>query len=291
MPTEATACRVIDVPAAQYHADEVGYEGPALSASIASTLIRKSPFHAYLAHPKLGGQRDEPSDEMRRGTVIHALLLGTAGEYAIIDAENFRTKAAQEQRDAAFVAGQTPILRRELDSYRLVAETIRVQLRDRHGIELTGESERVYLWTEPTKFGPVRCRGRLDHVLFAEDAAAIIDVKTCRSAHPQSCERHVTDYGYDIQRAAYLSAVEKRRPDLAGRIEYLWVFAEELPGYNVALTVAEASGEVRELGERRWARACETWWKCLNEGGWPGYAEGRVRLEAPPWELKSEGMV
>jgi hypothetical protein len=78
-------------------------ETPRLSPSVASILLRRSPLHAWHYHRLLGGVRREPTASMENGTLLHHLVLvgGDSDKLAIIDAENFRTKAAQELRDAA----------------------------------------------------------------------------------------------------------------------------------------------------------------------------------------------
>lgn len=279
--------RLIDMDATAYHADLIGDE-PTLSASVASTMIRSSPYHAWLRHPKLGGTPRETTPEMDRGSIIHGLVFGTPVDALVIDADNYRGKAAQEARDYARDCGRVPVLAREMESFRAVAEAIGGAL-DKVGVQLSGESEKVAVWEESSEAGPVQCRGMLDHLSIDPDSATIFDLKTCRSAHPRACERHIIEYGYDIQRAAYVSAVEKIHPELAGRIRFVWLFVEEVDSQGkpgVVLTVAEASGAMRELGESRWCRAVETWAKCLRSNEWPAY--GSVRLDAPDWALKEE---
>lgn len=277
----------LSMSAAEYHADPC--PTPSLSSSVAHTLVNKSPLHAWLEHPKLGGVREEASAGQAHGTLIHALVLGTGLDCVeVIDAQNYRTKAAQESRDAAIEAGKTPILRRELDDARAVAADISEELAER-GISLTGQSEQVAMWEEQTEAGPILCRGMLDHVILSADSAIILDLKTRRSAHPKACAAHVLDYGYHVQRAAYVSAVEKIRPDLAGRVDFLWLFVEELPvgsPKRVVLTVARPDGLMREIGEAKWKQACERWAACLASGNWPAYSEDAVMLEAPAWAAK-----
>lgn len=290
MTTTERPARLVEMDAAAYHADLIA-DAPTLSASVASTLIRSSPYHAWLRHPKLGGTPRESTQEMDRGTILHGLVFGTLDRESVkvIEADNYRTKAAQDARDYARDRGAIPVLSREMDGYRALADAIGEAMAV-SGIRLDGESEKVALWEEECELGPVQCRGRLDHVTIGIDSATIYDLKTCRSAHPRACERHVIEYGYDIQRAAYVSAIERIHPDLAGRVRFVWLFVEEVespagkPG--VVLTVAEASGAMRELGESRWRRAVEKWAKCLLSNKWPAY--GTVRLDAPDWALKEE---
>src|SRR5687767_12481495 len=81
-------------------------ETPSLSASIAHTLVSKSPIHAWMQHPRLGGRGKKPTRAMDLGSVVHALLLGAGKEYCVIRApdgepeyEDFKKKAAREARD------------------------------------------------------------------------------------------------------------------------------------------------------------------------------------------------
>ena len=249
--------------ATSYHSDCCSR--PSLSASIAHRLLSASPYHAWLAHPKLGGVRREPTREMERGTIIHGIVLGQPDELVVIQAADYRTKAAQQQRDDARANGMTPILASEYDGIVTAAYAIGDALRA-EGIELSGQSEAVAVWEEQTASGPILCRGMMDHVL--QERALIYDLKTCSSAHPKAIQRSIIDHGYDVQWAAYTSAFRKLRPDLAGREQFVWLFVEELPEgspQRVALTVAKPSGLMRELGEWKWRRlrTLSTWsWAC-----------------------------
>lgn len=279
--------KFIEIDAANYHADQVGATVPTLSASVAGTLVKKSPKHAWRQHPALGGRGRvrKSSDEQAQGTLIHALVLGKGlDQVEIIDAKDYRSKAAQELRDSAEAAGKTPILVHKLAPMQKTAYDIVAAIEDA-GFNLGGISEAVATWTEDTEAGPVLCRGMMDHVHVSD--GVIIDLKTCHNAHPRSCESHILEYGYDLQRAAYVSALGKINPDVEGRIVYKWVFAEIDGGELIDVSIAEASGTLRELGAARWKRACETWAVCLRDNYWPGYG-GAVLLEAPVYAMKEE---
>lgn len=261
-----------------YHTDPC--PEPSLSSSIAHVLVTRSPLHAWHLHPKLGGGVGRRSAAMDRGSLIHKLLLGRGARIAVIDADDYRTKAAREERDAARATGKIPVLAHEWDEARRVAEIIRTRI-EGFGFRLDGESEVCIRWQEPAVGGPVWCRCLLDHVKLAE--AHILDVKTSRSARPDDAARSVVSYGYDIQRAAYVRALETARPELAGRVKYTLLFVETEPPY--AVTPARLDGVLRERGDRLWTRAVHTWATCLRSGEWPAYVDRPVYLEAPPWVL------
>ena len=279
-------CFLTDIPAAEYHADDIGAPRVTLSASIAHEIVAKSPLHAWMRHPKLGNGPRESTTAMDRGTRIHALVLGTPLELSVILADDYRTKAAQAQRDAAREQGLIPILARELDEDSEAARCIVEQLKAK-GVVLPGNKEAVAVWEESATGVPVLCRGMMDHV----DSQYIDDLKTCASAHPDKLARRCTEYGYHIQAAAYLSAIGKIHPSLAGRIRFRWLFAEILDTAGTKLpraivTVAHPSGAMLELGAALWQRAIDTWSRCLAEDRWPGYAESEAALDPPPWAMR-----
>lgn len=278
--------RILDCTDDEYFADPL--PTPSLSQSVAHTLLAESPYHAWLQHPKLGGVGRTATKSQDNGSLVHALLLGAGKELTIIDAKDFRSKAAQEERDAARAAGKVPVLRHDAADALVIVADIKRGLEEL-GVRLSGASELKVAWTEETSLGPVLCRGMLDHVII--DRGVIFDVKTCKSAHPRACTSHIIEYGYHVQSAAYRSWLRQFRPALSGRESFTFLFVEELPEGSprrAVITPIELNGQFRELGERRWARACETWAACLKSNTWSGYADRVVTLEAPKWALANE---
>jgi len=260
-----------------YHADPAPIS---LSASIAHTLVSKSPAHAYHAHPRLGaGERKAATREMDRGSLIGMLLLGTGPTIVPVDADDWRTKAAKEVRDAAREKGWLAVLKGDLDEAVALAQRLKDKLRVR-GVEFTGQSEVTVVWNDDG----VLCRGRLDH--WREDIATIFDVKFYASAQPEAFSRAMVTNGLDIQRAAYVRAVEYLRPDLAGRVKFVDIVIESSAPHPI--TLIECAGSMRELGERRWKRARDLWAQCMETGAWGEYATGTAFAEAPPWALADD---
>jgi hypothetical protein len=66
----------------EYHKD---LDGPTLSQSTAHTLIARSPYHAWLYHPRLGGKQREATKEMDLGAIVHELLLGKGRGFAVAE--------------------------------------------------------------------------------------------------------------------------------------------------------------------------------------------------------------
>ncbi|AMV24550.1 exonuclease VIII [Gemmata sp. SH-PL17] len=277
---------IVDMTAAEYHRDPC--PSPSLSASIAKVLLNESPLHAWLKHPKFGGLRGEATEEMDSGTIVHEMLLGKGPVVEVLHFKDYRTDAAKAARDAARAEGLIPVLVHKYESLAAIARDLVTEIQ-LAGFDLAGfRTEAPVFWYEETGLGPVLCRGMMDAVRI--QAGAILDLKnTC--ADPKKFAKKAIDFGYDIQFAAYTSALRKLNPEIAGREDFVWLLAEELPEgapKRVALTVARPDGTLREHGRSRWKRACELWAKCLQTGHWPAYATEPVQIEAPVWALKEE---
>ncbi|HYR45035.1 MAG TPA: hypothetical protein VER98_18535, partial [Terriglobia bacterium] len=118
---------IYTISADEYHADCC--PTPSLSASIATILIQQSPLHAKSAHPRL---TENPVREEERhldlGRLCHALMLEGDDIAVVIEADNYRTRAAQEARDAARSIGKCPLLAKEMVEVREMMLECRAQL-------------------------------------------------------------------------------------------------------------------------------------------------------------------
>lgn len=273
----------LDVPESKYHADDFGDE-LRLSVSIAQSLILESESHAFLRHPKLGGQPFTPTTEMDRGTVIHELLLGTGRGIRVVECDDWKKKKSQEERDAARDIGLVPLTRPQYEAAKEAAGVLREKLRAR-GFPLAGKSEVTLLWEEQASNGAtVYCRGRLDHL---EANGEFYDLKVTGDANPKTITRgHLTRMGYDIQGHAYTRGLERACPEFQGRAKFALLFCEPVAPY--CITEIRFGGSLRELGERRWRRAVDRWERCLRTGEWRDYTNEPVYAEATNWELDAE---
>ncbi len=276
------SARLIDISPDEYHADPC--DTPSLSSSIAKTIITRSAFHAWREHPKLGGERRGPSKAMDAGSLIHSLVLDGGTGLRVIDADDYRTTAAKDARTAAQEQGFVPVLRNAIDSMRKAAERIASRLAGRD-INLDGRSGAVIVWEERSRHGPVQCRAMLDHLW---PTGQYLELKTIATADQPTCERQAFNLGYDIQLAAYTSAVEHLLPNMTGRIDPLIAFAEvDEPN---CVSVFRINESLAELGRRRWRRAVETWAECLHTNTWHEY-QPRTQigyLSAPGWAASRE---
>jgi hypothetical protein len=263
-----TAARILDVSPDEYHSLTQ------FNVSTAKVLIERSPLHAKTLHGK------EPTKVMDFGTVAHTLILGKGKRFEVLDFEDYRTKDAKAARDAVRAEGKVPILGPDYDRADALAERVSVELVKR-GIKLDGQSEVALEWEET---GGVMCRCMFDHVWL--DRGVILDLKITGNAAPSSVERTSEQLGYAIQAAAYRRALAALRPDLAGKIDFLFAFAENDEPF--AMNICRPDGVFREIGDRRWERAVRDWQHCTTTNQWPDYGAGINTISAPPWALNRE---
>lgn len=294
MSGEITAPGIYDLEPQQYHADPCPV--PSLSSSIARTLIRRSPLHAYAAHPRLGATDEHrPTRAMDDGTAVHSLLLdkgaavvplasvyGPKHKRAGQPVTDFATKEAQEERDALREAGHQPVLAHRLPELRRCAAAIARNLRfhqDGAAFFSPGRDEAVVVWEEDG----IWLRAMIDR-LPDDPHEAPYDLKTTAlSAAPGGWERRLqTEYAF--QDAFYrrgLKAVRGIQPP-----PMRFVVAEIDPPHGVAVMCAAPS--LQEIANAEVDRAIRLWRKCIAEDFWPGYPPFTAHIEAPTWMLTQQ---
>jgi len=262
---------------AKYHADSYP---PSLSSSIAKVLLTASPAHAYDIHPALGARPRTGSATQDRGNLLHALLLGTEQSmFAPQEADNYRKKEARDARDEAIASGKIPVLPHELEEAKAMADAFRKGM-DAFGLSLSGGHKELACFWEQSG---VQCRAMLDYL--DDDKRLIIDLKSTCDANPDSLQRAIPRWGYDIQAHAYRTAVHAITGD-SRPPEWLWIFCETSPPYVVTPLVPSES--MNQLGRMRWERAVGIWQRCLESGKWPGYVEQVEPKQANEWAMARE---
>lgn len=270
---------ILDLTADAYHADLVGGR-PTLSASIAHVLCSRSPAHAREAHPRLNP--DYVREDKRtydRGVAAHALFLEGRDAVTVVDAADWRTKDAREQRDAAYDAGRVPLLAHELGEVEAMVQALREQTDpNRHAARPPLFDRGKPEVTLVGELDGVMCRARLDWL--RDDCDAIDDMKTTsRSAHPEAYSRALFGVGGDVQAAFYVMLAER----LFG-VEpmFRWTVIETAPPY--ALSVITPGADVLMIGRKKVGFALDVWRRCLSSGVWPAYEPDVVEATLPAWE-------
>jgi hypothetical protein len=272
---------IYTIPAADYHADPC--PEPSLSCSIAKMLCFSSALHAHHAHPRLNPSAEpENGEHFDIGTAAHALLLEGVNTIALIDAADWRTKAAKEARDLARAAGKVPLLAHVAQDVIAMIEAFRGQL-DQHrdgGAEMFtgGEPEQTAIWLE----GDVWCRARLDWI--RADPYAIDDYKTTSgSANPEKWARTMFDAGHDLQAAWYLRGLRAITGDrLDDPAAFRFAVQETFAPY--AVSVIALNPDAMFLAEKKCEYALEQWREAMASHDWRGYPRRTAYATLPAWE-------
>ena len=272
---------IYSIPAADYLADPC--PEPSLSCSLAKMLCASSALHAFYAHPRLNPRAEsETGDHFDVGTAAHALLLEGRDTMVIIDAPDWRTKAAKEQRDAARDAGLTPLLAHVAKDVVAMVGALRDHLHlhtDGGALMFTdGHAEQTLIWREDD----VWCRARLDWL--RTDRSAIDDYKTTGvSANPDVWARTMFNAGHDLQAAWYLRGLRAITGEpLDDPAFFRFAVQETSPPY--AVSVIALNPDAMFLAEKKCLYALEQFREALASGDWRGYPRRTAYATLPAWE-------
>jgi hypothetical protein len=275
---------IYNLPVDAYHGDP-SENGPSLSASIANTLLNRSPLHAWTSHPRLNPDYSpEVDDKFDIGTVVHALLLQGIDVMEVLAFPDYKTNAAKEARDLARSHGRVPILVKNAHRVEEMCEAVVKQIArlECEPLPLTeGKPEQTIVWEEQG----VMCRARIDWL--HDDMSAIDDLKTTsRSANPDAWSRNLYAYGCDVQAAFYLRGLNQIVDPASAGVGYgtqwRWLVVETTPPY--ALSVVTPGPDVLALADAKVDYALATWKRCLETDTWPGYPRRVATAELPAWE-------
>lgn len=265
---------IYDIPDAEYHADPV--PGGSLSFSSSKRLLppySPAQFDYERKHPP------EPTHAFDVGHAAHKMVLGIGPQIVAVDAENWRTNAAKEQREAIRANGGVPLLLEDYHTVIAMADALRAHpvagalFRDADGI-----AEASLFWKDDPS-GVIR-RSRLDWLPNPGRRRTIIaDYKTALSAHPEKFAKAAMDYGYHQQTAWYLDAATALK--IADDPAFVYVAQEKTPPYLVS--VIELDVMAVRIGRMLNRRAIDLYAHCTKTGRWPGYSEDVELVSLPGW--------
>ncbi len=254
--------------------------GPSISSSGLRTIEAKTPLHYYATSYLNPDRVEQPAnDAFDFGRAAHTLLLGDTGfrdEFAIRPAEfkDFRTKAAQEWRDAARAAGKTVLTVDDLTVIKAIAANL-----DAHPLArdlLRGQVEQSIVFKDAAT--DIWVKSRPD-VLPADGIVA--DLKTTTDASPDAVRKSILNFGYPMQGAVVGMAMKAVLGiDMTA---FALVFVEKTAPY--AVSVVEVDLDWIAYASRQVRRALDTFAKCIETNTWPGY-EGEPVVYMPDWLRK-----
>lgn len=270
----------LDIASADYFADPCSETS--LTQSIASVLLDKSPRHAALRHPRLNPAWEPYEDtKFNIGNAAHKLLIGRGKELVVVEADDWRTKAAKEQRDEAHAAGKVAILAHQHKTASDMASSLCEQISAMPQVCLAFDE---------------RCGGHGEVVIIAEYEGVILrsmvdwlhsptelhDLKTTgKSASPDNLPYVMADGGWDLQAAIQERILDVLDQDGRGRRHHYFYLQENEDPYEV--TVCELPESVMTIGRAKLDRAIGIWRTCMASNRWPGYARVVHQPSYPPY--------
>lgn len=266
---------VYDIPDAVYHADPV--PGGSLSSHGARLLLPPS-CPALFRHYRENRRPDKPTFDF--GHAAHRLVLGAGADLVVVDADDWRTKAAREEQQQAYAAGKTPLLKKDMAVVEDMAAAILAHpVASALFTPSRGKAEQSAFWVDE-ETGIWR-RARFDWLPHASDTGRMIlpDYKTAVSAEPDAFAKSCANYGYHCQASWYVDAVRALR--LAQEVAFVFVVQEKTEPYLV--TVAELDFPAMRIARAQNRQAIEVYAECSATDTWPSYSDDVAHISLPAW--------
>jgi hypothetical protein len=283
-----------DMSADDYHADPA--PRPSMSSGLLAGIVSGTLAEAKESHPRLGRQKTEEERKAERskkydlGSIAHTLVLGKGREIVVIDAEDWRKKDSQEQRDEAFDAGKQPCLAPVFEKATAMREALMLQLaeipEERDTFTDVGIAEQAAIWQEQTPLGKLWGRALCDwrHL----ERPAIRDYKTYageKGADPDAFFQGLVRMGKDVQDPWYSRGVAACLSAIVGEplswdaIDFKFIVQDPSPPYLVSVV---------EVADRRWSNerlqwAIDRWAAAAGAGLWRGFVPTTHLVAPPPW--------
>lgn len=241
-----------------YHLDIV--PGGSLSSSGARALLDPG-CPAQFAYDRQHPQAVKKEWDL--GTAVHGMVLGSGPEIVVTEYDDWRSKAARDDRDAIRADGGVPLLIQDGEQVEAMAEAIRQH--PLAGPLFTGGiTEQSLYWTDPET--GITCRCRPDTLKQYPDLTLAVDLKTTKDASPQAISKAIYDYGYYQQDPFYIDGIQAA---LGLPARFVFVFISKTAPYLI--TVRELSEADRAIGRAKNARALRIYAECTKTGIWPDW--------------------
>lgn len=269
---------VYDLPAEIYHADPV--IGGSLSSNGAKKLLLPGCPAIFKAWRDGGSEHKDAFDF---GRAAHHRVLGFGEPVVVVDADSWRSKAAQDRREEAYQAGHTPILAKD----DAVIDDMAVALQQHPMARLlldpaSGDPERTLIWRDQET--GVMCRALVDHLRHPRPRQRfpVVDYKTAAEVDPESIEKAIASYLYYGQGAWYVDGAEELGMS-TGPGRFILIFQRKTAPHLVVCAELSADDIGRGHERNRYARALYR--RCADTDTWPGYADAHVLpVHLPTWE-------
>lgn len=259
---------ITGMPDTAYHATE-GH----ISSSGLNDILR-SPAHYFFK------DESDRTRGMEFGSAVHTAVLepDLFKEKYIITSAKARTASVYKEA-AKIHGGEFTLTQKEGDDIRMMAENVYLNAEAKRLISESEFKEASIFTTDPAT--GVRVRVRADILSFKN--GFIGDYKSTTDAREHAFSRSICEYGYHVQAALYLSAIE-------------WAFGEKMndffliPQEKTAPYVAEVyqlDDISLTIGKKLMRESLNKYAECMETGNWHPYVgNGEKRLiTLPDWVI------
>lgn len=241
-------------------------------------LLAKSPRH-YAASWDPERPDAEPTDALRRGSLLHTLVLephALAQRYRIKPSGlNFATKDGKAWRDATPTGMEIVSEAEHLAACRQ-ARNLR-SLPEIAALLGSGEAEVSFFWMDEET--GTYCKGRADWVFRSSAGVVLLDLKTTEDASRDAFARSVARYGYHRQAAFYSDGWRQATGEpvlgfVFGAVESAWPH-DAVPYMLDDDAMTRARVQIAEL--------LQLHARCAAAQEWPGIGSEITTLSLPAW--------
>lgn len=256
-------------PGREYHADTATPLN--LDGMVSKSMLwgfHQSPFKwRYGKHEKTSSQA------MDLGGLVHALCFtpkSVSEEFAVSEFDNFRTKAAQEWREAQ--VGKTVVTQDMMAVANEMADCIM------NTEELFFLGDKDYEVAAYASIGSTTVKGMID--IAPRHGKVLADLKTTGTIGSlDALQRLIVNRGYHWQAALYLDLWNAATGE--ERDEFMFLFIETETPYETAWV--KLSPALINVGRTGYMNAIALWQNCLAKNAWPRTIEGVQEIDVPKW--------
>jgi hypothetical protein len=262
---------------AAYHA------GHGLSSTDLKYLLRSAAH--YKAYKEA---ENEPTAEMIRGTLVHALILEPdtfESEFAVGQFNIHRGK--EYEKCLAENPGKTIVSHAEYDEATFIKRAFDKQVSESTALQrlMQGMKETAFFWKDPAT--DVLCKCKPD---ILTPHGAIVDIKTARDASFDAFQKQLVDLQYFVSAAHYLTGVNETVSQMGDDVHplviappkaFVFIVIETKEPYPVATYYLDAKS--LEMGKLFCERAIDTYQDALSTNKWCGYPRKLVEMGLPNW--------
>jgi exodeoxyribonuclease VIII len=232
-----------------------------------------------------GNYESKDTQSLRIGSAVHTLALEPekfqAEYYVLPEDYDGRTKEGKLIKAEADETGKTILKFQDVKDILGMADAIKKHPLALGLLQSPGHVESSIFWQQDgMKF---KCRPDL-----MRNDGLIVDLKTCRSAHPRLFSQDAYRFKYDISVALTCrgyEALHGQAPE-----EYVFLCIETEAPYVIScftsFSSTEFSPSVQEIGNRRLDRVLDDYRECVSSGLWPEYQSIISPLSLPSYAME-----